>query len=112
MALKMTKKKPAQVTETKEVKDKGTVLSEDTKTETHEDPALMDQVQNTPAAPLCEVGVDMSYTHNLGNYQSCRFGVSLKVPCSTDEINEVYDYGKSWCEERINALVEELEQAE
>lgn len=111
MALKMTKKKPAQVTETKEVKDKGTVLSEDTKTTDHTDPALMENVQNSPA-PLCEVGVDMSYTHNLGNYQSCRFGISLKVPCTADEINEVYDYGKSWCEERINALVEELEQQE
>ena len=31
--------------------------------------------------PWCEVGVDASYTKNLGNYQSAKVGVTLKVPC-------------------------------
>jgi hypothetical protein len=60
-------------------------------------------------AQQCEVGVDASYTHNLGNYQSCRIGVSLKVPCSIDEINGVYTMAKDWVDTRMSQLREELE---
>ena len=104
MALKISSKKPGTATVTKEIKDKGTVVSEDQEQE---------QVEGVTAAtsiePMCEVGMEMSYTHNLGNYQSARVQVSLKVPCAHAEIDEAYDYAKSWVEGKLNTLVDELQ---
>lgn len=102
MALKI-KSKPATATVSKQVSDKKTVISEDTKQEEVETPA-----DPAPTEQQCEVGVEMSYTHNLGNYQSARVQVSLKVPCVHAEIDEVYDYAKGWVETRLEGLVEEL----
>lgn len=102
MALKI-KSKPATATVSKQVSDKKTVISEDTAQEEVETPA-----SPSPTEQQCEVGVEMSYTHNLGNYQSARVQVSLKVPCVHAEIDEVYDYAKGWVETRLEGLVEEL----
>lgn len=102
MALKI-KSKPATATVSKQISDKKTVISEDTSHEEVETPA-----SPSPTEQQCEVGVEMSYTHNLGNYQSARVQVSLKVPCVHAEIDEVYDYAKGWVETRLEGLVEEL----
>jgi len=111
MALKKLKlKKPPQaeavVTETTKVKgetvlDKSTTEPVDTPTEV------------TPEAsefPWCEVGVEASYTMNLGDYNSTRLGVSLKMPSQVADLNKTFDYAKSWVEERLTSLVEEAKQ--
>lgn len=102
MALKLAKKTGTALV-SKETKDKGTVLAEETD----------EQVVETPSAggdgPWCEVGVEMSYTHNLGNYQSARVGVSIRLPCKYHEINAVYDYAKEWADGKLQSLVEELQ---
>lgn len=103
MALKI-KSKPATATTTKTITDKKTVVSEDTNQEQVETPA-----DPNPTEPQCEVGVEMSYTHNLGNYQSARVQVSLKVPCVHAEVDEVYDYAREWVDNKLNGLVEELQ---
>lgn len=103
MALKI-KSKPATATTTKTMTDKKTVVSEDTSQETVDTPA-----DPNPTEPQCEVGVEMSYTHNLGNYQSARVQVSLKVPCVHAEIDDVYDYAREWVDNKLNGLVEELQ---
>jgi len=59
--------------------------------------------------PNCEVGFDAGYTHNLGNYQSARVGVSLKIDCAHSEIDEVYDYAMEWVNDKMAKLREELE---
>lgn len=103
MALKIAKK-PATATISKQVKDKGTVISEDVKEETVEIPT-----EDGPSSdPFCEVGVDMSYTHNLGNYQSAKVGVSIKVPCRHGEIDEVFDYSKTWVNSKMETMIDEL----
>jgi hypothetical protein len=61
------------------------------------------------SGPWCEVGLDASYTHNAGNYQSVKVGVSLRLPCLPGEINEMFDYAKAWVDKRMNTLVEELQ---
>lgn len=103
MALKI-KGKAATATTTKTISDKKTVISEDTAQEQVETPA-----SDQPTEQQCEVGVEMSYTHNLGNYQSARVQVSLKVPCVHAEIDDVYDYAKGWVETRLEGLVDELQ---
>ena len=104
MALKI-KSKPAIATTTKTISDKKTILSED----------MQQEEVDTPAAafvsePQCEVGVEMSYTHNLGNYSSARVQVSLRVPCVHAEIDEIYGYSREWVENKLNGLVEELQE--
>ena len=59
--------------------------------------------------PNCEVGFDAGYTHNLGNYSSCKFGVSLKIDCAHSEIDEVFDYATEWVNAKMSKLREELE---
>ena len=59
--------------------------------------------------PNCEVGFDAGYTHNLGNYSSCRFGVSLKIDCEHSEIDEVFEYATEWVNGKMSKLREELE---
>ena len=59
--------------------------------------------------PNCEVGFDAGYTHNLGNYQSAKVGVSLKIDCAHNEIDEVYDYAMEWVNDKMAKLREELE---
>lgn len=103
MALKI-KSKPAQATTSKTLLEKGTPVSEDVSQEPVEVPG------NAPTAEqLCEVGVEMSYTHNLGNYTSARVQVSLRVPCEHAEIDSAYDYSREWCDNKLNGLIEELQ---
>jgi hypothetical protein len=60
------------------------------------------------AQALCRITVDASYTHNLGNYNSTRIGVSLSVPCAADEIDEVYEFVEGWCNTKMQAAVSGL----
>ena len=65
-----------------------------------------------PVKPMCEVGYNSSYTHNLGNFKSVKIGVSLSIQCPPDEINDVYDFTKSWVDERLQKEVDELPDPE
>ncbi|MEJ6846780.1 hypothetical protein [Sinorhizobium fredii] len=105
MPVKMMKKS-ATATQSTQVKDKGTVVSEDVEEEKVELPGELDK---TAEGPWCEVGVDASYTHNLGNYQSAKVGVTLKIPCLHGEINDVFDFAKSWVDEKMQGLIDELQ---
>lgn len=107
MGLKLTKKAAAATTTT-EVKTKGEVVSEDSKELPVEAPPHLSAVIGS-AEPMCEVGVDMSYTHNLGNYTSAKVGVSIKVPCTHAEVDEVYTFAKTWTDKKLNELVTELQ---
>ena len=111
MALKITKKPAAQATVTTTVSDKKKVLSEDTKTET----VAPEEVGSNPGPvgeQMCEVGFEASYTHNLGNYQSARVQVSLRVPCLHAEIDSVYEFSEGWVNQRMEKLQGELASEE
>jgi len=58
--------------------------------------------------PWCEVGVDVSYTKNLGNYQSAKVGVTIKVPCQHPDLDETYEYARDWANARMAQMVEDL----
>jgi hypothetical protein len=60
------------------------------------------------AKTLCEVGFEASYTKNLGDYQSAKVGVSLKVPCISAEVDDVFSYASDWVNAKLGKIVEEL----
>ena len=50
----------------------------------------------------------MSYTKNLGNYQSAKVGVTIKVPCQHPDLDETYEYARDWANGRMAQMVEDL----
>lgn len=94
----------ATATVSKSVSDKKQVLSEDNAEEKVDVPQ---DVAKGSVAPqqLCEVGIDVGFTKNLGNYQSSRVGVSLKIPCQHDEIDKVFEYAQSWVDTKMQELM-------
>jgi hypothetical protein len=116
MAIKI--KSPAKATITHEAKDKGKVIAQEV---TEEDVDVPDftkdvSVDQLPAKgaglpglqPHCEVGVEASYTHNLGDFKSARVQVSLRVPCLHPQIDTTYAYAKGWVDDKLNVAIEEL----
>ncbi|MBY0560034.1 hypothetical protein [Hyphomicrobium sp.] len=107
MALKFKKPAPVEAHTTVTTSQKGVQVAEETNVE---------QVEIPPAAaantgsdkPFCEVGFDASYTMNLGDYNSTRIGVSLKIPCLHPEIDEVFEYGKGWVNSKMETLISEI----
>lgn len=67
----------------------------------------MDKADLMPVQP-CVVGMEASYTHNLGNYQSARVAVTLQVPCPHDEIDQVFEFAKTWVNDRLEKMTDEL----
>ncbi len=109
MAIKFAKKAPPEATVTKEVKESGKTIAETSKTEKVADAPGVDEVQDLQEQPWCEVGVQSSYTHNLGNYQSVKIGVSIMIPCKPPEIDEVYDFCKNFVDNKLSKEVADLE---
>lgn len=107
MPVKFTKK-PAKATVSEQTKNKGEAIAEQVKEEAVDLPDNLAAVQGS-VGPWCEVGVDASYTHNLGNYQSARIGVSLKVPCLHPEVDDVFAFAKEWVDQRMQMMMEELQ---
>ena len=48
-----------------------------------------------------EVAVDYALTVNLGNYESAKIGVSVRVPCYVEELDTAYEFAQAWAEERL-----------
>lgn len=71
------------------------------------DPEINSAVTGDPE-PWAQVGIEAGYTHNLGDFRSCRISISLTLPCRLEEIDQVYEVGKAWVEERMNTAVEEM----
>lgn len=60
-----------------------------------------------PAHELILLTIEGGSTVNLGNYESARIGVSLRVPATKDTLNEVYAWGTDWIGEKIKSVVKE-----
>lgn len=45
----------------------------------------------------------LSQTVNMGNYESLRIEVSLRVPCYPEEAVAAYEYAAAFCKERLVA---------
>jgi hypothetical protein len=106
MAIKLTKK-PAEATVSVEKKDGGKPMVESQHQEPVAVPTKTNEKQDS-AVPMAEVGLETSYTANLGNYQSAKVGVSLKVQCAVDEIDVVFDFTQNWVDTRMKKLIAEV----
>lgn len=69
------------------------------------DPVILDDV---PEDPVCNVGVSLARTVNLGDYESVRVEVSLHAPCLASEVDDSADEQVGWCSERLEKVLGEL----
>ena len=60
-----------------------------------------------PESALYLVTVEGGSTINLGNYESARIHVSLRVPTTKDDLNASYDWAVTWVGERIEAAIKD-----
>lgn len=58
-----------------------------------------------PADQLYLLSVEGSHTINLGNYESARIGVTLRVPTTKPELEEAYSWATTWVTEHIDQAV-------
>lgn len=63
-----------------------------------EEDLAVHQFITTPA----EVEVGVALTMNLGNFESAKLSVSLRLPCYKEEIEDAYTYAQSFVESRID----------
>ena len=47
-------------------------------------------------------------TMSLGNYESAKIDVNIVIPAYVEEIHEVDQYARDWCEERVVAEKNEI----
>lgn len=99
MAVKMVTKKAGKATTS--VQHKGTGV-EQTSQEAVGEPKTLE-------GATCNVGIEASMTINLGDYNSVRIGCSLHLPCYHDEIDEVFDFGKQWVDDKMQRLRAEVD---
>ena len=94
-------KKAGTATTTIQHKQGGKVIAEDeTVTPVGEEKILV--------GTTCQVGVEASFTKNLGDYNSVKIGVTLSVPCPHSEVVVVFEYTKKWVNDRLEAMLAEI----
>lgn len=49
--------------------------------------------------------VNCSQTVNLGDFNSAKISVGLRVPCSPDNLNDAYAWALGWCGQRVMSEV-------
>jgi len=58
-----------------------------------------------------EVFYEAGGTINIGNYESARVTVGIRVPCYREEITTAFDTAKSWVEKVLETEVKEIRRA-
>jgi len=56
------------------------------------------------------VHVGMSYTKNLGNYESCKYTVSITMPCDPLAVDSTYDASMKWVDEKLATAIGEIQK--
>lgn len=75
--------------------------SEETVTEKVGDPVLFTD-------PPCNVGYSFGFTESMGDYKSVRAQVTLHIPCTADEIDDVFELARTWVNERVEEVYEDV----
>lgn len=59
--------------------------------------------------PTAEVSFETGFTLNLGNYQSARIHVGLKIPSNldADSLDKSYEFVKNWVDVKLTAAIME-----
>jgi hypothetical protein len=102
MAVKLVTKKAGLAVVGQEHKKQGQTIAQDVQQEEVGEAKTLE-------GPTCNVGVDASFTKNLGNYESLRLGCSLHMPCYHHEIDEVFEVCKAWVNAKMEAMIADIE---
>jgi len=62
--------------------------------------------------PYATLGVEASFTKNLGNYQSARISVKLDLPSPVDELEERFDFCRDWVNGKLEGLLADMDAGE
>lgn len=57
-----------------------------------------------PAFVECKMGL----TINIGNYESARIDVGIRLPCMAAEAEQTWQNEKGWCEQKIKEEVRKI----
>ena len=57
-----------------------------------------------------EIGLELSRTINLGDYNSIRAAVTVKVPCYKEEIDKAYTFAEKFAKNRLLKEIEGIVQ--
>jgi hypothetical protein len=68
-------------------------------------------VKHAPEISLAEVSYSAGMTMNLGNYESCKVSVSVKLPCYIEEIPFAYQTAKTFVDTKLSAEVVPIREA-
>lgn len=62
--------------------------------------------------PVGEVSFEISHTMNLGNYNSARMHVGLKIPTNITPaaLDKSFEFAKAWCDEKLSAVIAEAQK--
>jgi len=60
---------------------------------------------------VMNVGISMSKTVNLGNYENIKLQVSCHCPCTIGEQDGVFEFAQDWCDTKLGALLDEVQEA-
>ena len=85
------------------------IIAEEVTQEVVKTPAPVAAPVSAPETPYCMVGVDGSYTKNLGNFQSAKVGVCLSLPAQFDQIDEAFDFAAEWVNGKLETLIADLD---
>lgn len=50
-----------------------------------------------------EVTLEQGLTMNLGNFETAKITVGIRVPCYVEEVNDIYTLAQQWVSDRIQA---------
>lgn len=59
-----------------------------------------------PAHDKVELEIGAGKTINLGNYESARISVNLRVPCSKDTLEDTFNFAKGWVDAKMAAMLD------
>jgi hypothetical protein len=65
-------------------------------------------LESTSAQVLAEVGMSAGFTKNLGDFNSARIDVHLKMPCRVSDIDSAFVFVNEWVDSRIQKFQEEI----
>ena len=58
---------------------------------------------------MCNVGMKLGYTKNIGQFESLKFEVSLYMPCTAKQLDATALFVQGWCDDKLTRLVKDAE---
>ena len=59
--------------------------------------------------PMCNVGMKLGYTKNIGQFESLKFEVSLYMPCTHKQLDATALFVQGWCDDKLTRIVKDAE---